>query len=106
MLTHYNVDKLWIMTFEIYNDILKSFKDLSVLWRKVIPLKKDTCLEFGVSPHVWTHLLACIYVIKIKTIVQLMKFCFPICCHFWEADLYSGRELPLSFHGIISFLGS
>ena len=29
MFTHYNVDKLWIMTFEIYNDILKSFKDLS-----------------------------------------------------------------------------
>ena len=52
MLTHYNVDKLWIMTFEIYNDILKSFKDLSVLWRKVSPLKKDTCLEFDVSPHV------------------------------------------------------
>ena len=49
MLTHYNVDKLWIMTFEIYNDILRSFKDLPVLRRKVSPLKKDTCLEFGVS---------------------------------------------------------
>ena len=57
MLTHYNVDKLWIMTFEIYKDILtkifkdltKIFKDLPVLWRKVSPLKKDACLEFGVS---------------------------------------------------------
>ena len=81
MLTHYNADKLWIMTFEIYKDILTIFKDLPVLWRKVSPLKKDACLEFGVSgiKWPWNGLAICFNI----------KYLFSFLCWPIVGDIYA-----------------